>query len=161
MHFYLAELYHRRGELDRPEGLYHKVLALDARYAPRLLRLGMVTAARAVVLGADGPGALQESFEWYQRYNDLVPDDLLGLKRLVETAEALGYPQAEALRQEFEAQTYDRLLVASVLEVPPESVALGPNLLSNGEFEAWNRGGPEDWFWSNMATPVWRPIQQR
>ena len=152
LHFYLAELYHRRGQLDRAEGLYHEVLALDARYAQSFLRLGMVTEARAGVLAADGPGALQESFEWYQRYNDLVPDDLLGLKRLVETAEALGYPQAEALRQELEAQTDDRLVVANLLEVAPESVELGPNLVRNGGFEAWNRGGPEGWFWSNMAT---------
>jgi len=45
--FYLAELYHRRGDLDRAEAAYRQVLALDQNYAPAYLRIGMLYEARA------------------------------------------------------------------------------------------------------------------
>lgn len=45
--FYLAELYHRRGDLDRAETVYRHVLALDPNYAPAYLRIGMLYEARA------------------------------------------------------------------------------------------------------------------
>ena len=45
--FYLAELYHRRGELDQAEAIYRQVLALDPNYAQAYLRIGMLYEARA------------------------------------------------------------------------------------------------------------------
>jgi tetratricopeptide (TPR) repeat protein len=40
--FYLAELYHRRGDLDRAEAAYRQVLETDPDYAQAYLRLGMI-----------------------------------------------------------------------------------------------------------------------
>lgn len=45
--FYLAELYHRRGDLERAEAAYQQALALDQNYAPAYLRIGMLYEARA------------------------------------------------------------------------------------------------------------------
>ena len=50
--FYLAELYHRRGDLDRAEAAYQQVLAVDPEYAQAYLRLGMVAEER----GEQGAG---------------------------------------------------------------------------------------------------------
>jgi hypothetical protein len=46
LRFYLAELYHRRGDLDGAEVGYRRVLEQDPKYAAAMLRLGMVSAAR-------------------------------------------------------------------------------------------------------------------
>jgi tetratricopeptide (TPR) repeat protein len=40
--FYLAELYHRRGDLDWAEAAYRQVLEVDPTYAQAYLRLGMI-----------------------------------------------------------------------------------------------------------------------
>jgi len=45
--FYLAELYHRRGDLEWAEEVYRQVLAVDPEYAQAYLRIGMVYEARA------------------------------------------------------------------------------------------------------------------
>ena len=45
--FYLAELYHRRGDLDWAEAAYRQVLEVDPTYAQAYLRLGMIYEERA------------------------------------------------------------------------------------------------------------------
>ena len=45
--FYLAELYHRRGDLDWAEAAYRQVLEVDPTYAQAYLRLGMICEERA------------------------------------------------------------------------------------------------------------------
>ena len=45
--FYLAELYHRRGDLEQAEAAYRQVLAVDSEYAQVYLRIGMLYEARA------------------------------------------------------------------------------------------------------------------
>ena len=45
--FYLAELYHRQGDLERAELAYRQVLAVDSEYAQAYLRIGMLYEARA------------------------------------------------------------------------------------------------------------------
>jgi len=45
--FYLAELYHRRGDLERAEAAYRQVLAMDPNYAQAYLRMGMIYEERA------------------------------------------------------------------------------------------------------------------
>ena len=40
--FYLAELYHRRGDLEQAEAAYRQVLDVEPDYAPAYLRLGML-----------------------------------------------------------------------------------------------------------------------
>jgi tetratricopeptide (TPR) repeat protein len=45
--FYLAELYHRRRDLDQAEAAYRQVLEIDPDYAQAYLRLGMIYEERA------------------------------------------------------------------------------------------------------------------
>jgi len=40
--FYLAELYHRRGDWEQAEAVYRQVLEVEPEYAPAYLRLGML-----------------------------------------------------------------------------------------------------------------------
>ena len=44
---YLAELHHRRGDLEQAEAAYRQVLALDPEYAQAYLRIGMLYEAQA------------------------------------------------------------------------------------------------------------------
>ena len=151
--FYLAELYHRRGNLDQAAAAYRRVLAMAPDYAQAYLRLGMAAEER-------GRERLEEAARWYEQYHALAPDDLLGLKRLAEVCAALEQAgvedescgEAAALREELEARTGDRRIVAELLGVPVEEVELGPNLVENGGFEEWVEGKPKGWYWSNMAT---------
>lgn len=141
--FYLAELYHRRGEWELAEAAYHSVLNLDPAYAQAMVRLGMVLQAR---------GRLAEAADWYARYRALAPDDLLGLQRLVEVQEALGAPETAALRQQLLDWSDDRRIAARLLGISPDEVQLGENLIQNGDFTDWIAGRPEWWLVSNMAT---------
>ena len=88
--FYLGELYHRRGDLDQAETVYEQVLQIDSEYAQAYLRLGMVAEER----GRQGEGetrkaSLEAAAGWYERYYELAPDDLLGLKKLTEMCAVL------------------------------------------------------------------------
>ncbi len=136
--FYLAELYHRRGNLAQAEAAYRQVLAVDPTYVQAYLRLGMVAEA-----GREGE-SLSEAARWYAQYHSLAPDDLLGLERLVEVC-TMGKADVEdpscretvTLREELDSRTDDRRIVAELLGVPVEDVELGPNLVENGGFEEW------------------------
>ncbi|MGQ9794782.1 MAG: HEPN domain-containing protein [Anaerolineae bacterium] len=143
LRFFKAELYHRRGEWERAAAAYRAVLAADAEYAQAFLRLGMVYQAR---------GDLAEAADWYMHYRALAPDDLLGLKRLVEVKEALGAPEAGGLREELLNSTDDRRIVGRLMGVSVDDVELGPNLVSSGDFEEWLGEVPRWWMWSDMAT---------
>jgi tetratricopeptide (TPR) repeat protein len=185
--FYLAELYHRRGDLERADAAYQQVLTVDPQYGQAHLRLGMLAEASC---GSQGPSCagLREATEWYGRYFDLVPEDVLALKRLTEVCTTLeqGGLENESCREaaeqfsrarhqipesgnngdsesgEFEAETSyaavlsevlaaltdDRKIVAELLGLPVEDIALGPNLLENGGFEEWVDGKPTAWRWA-------------
>jgi len=111
---------------------------------------------------------LSEAARWYEQYNALAPDDLLGLKRLSETCTALEQAGAEdenrividqILTEEQESLALcadDRCVVAELLDVPVNAVTLGPELIENGGFEEWSNNQPVWWRWSDMATgDIW------
>lgn len=161
--FAQAEVSHRRGDWAAAEAQYRKVLEEDPERPQVLLRLGMVAEARAA---QGAPGALGEAAVWYRRYLDQGHEDLLGLRRWVEVCEAL-QRQGTVMetcagsavgRRDLEARTNDQALVARLFGVPLERLALGPNLLENGNFEEWGNEGPLGWAWSNMSgQPPWNP----
>lgn len=134
--FYLGELYHRRGDWQQAEAAYQKVLDVKPGHSPAYLRLGMVAEQRQ---------ALPEAIIWYKQYYKMAPDDLLALRKLTEINEALGTFEAKELRSELEKRTDGRYVAAKLLDVTPEQVELGPNLVKNGDFEEWQNGVPVGW----------------
>lgn len=143
LRFFKAELYHRRGDWQQAEAAYRAVLEADAAYTQAYLRLGMVFQVR---------DELATAADWYTRYRALAPDDLLGLKRLVEVQETLGVTEAAALREELLDRTDARWVAAELLHLPVEDIDLGPDLIYNGDFETWEGRRPLGWKWSNMAS---------
>jgi tetratricopeptide (TPR) repeat protein len=142
--FYLAELYHRQGSLAQAKAVYQQVLAVDPAFIQAYLRLGMVAEAGCKSQMASCEG-LEEAAGWYKQYNDLAPDDLLGLRKLAEIYETLGRPEATVLREELEARTSGQRIAAELLGVPEQNVELGPNLVENGEFETREGVNPAGW----------------
>lgn len=148
--YYQAELCERRGESRRAEAA-HRELAARPDYALAYLRLGMMAEAQ-------GPGGLTQAAGLYAQYHRLVPADVLGLRKLVETCSALADSGAasadcptDALRQELAEKTDERQLVSRILGVSPDKVTLGENLVSEGDFESqpdpvrnWTWGRPNE-----------------
>ena len=87
--FYLAELYRRRGDLERAEAAYRQAVAVEPVYAQACLRLGMVAQAKSQSPILKSQAQLEEAAGWYGKYHEMAPDDLLGLKRLAEVCTAL------------------------------------------------------------------------
>jgi len=145
--FYLAELYHRRGDLGQAQAEYLRVLAADPEYAQAVLRLGMVAEAKSQILTPRSREQLEEAARRYGQYHKMAPDDLLGLKRLGEVCAALGEVGTEggncqkaALQDAPEACADERHIVAEMLSVPVEHVELGPSLVEGGGFEEEEEG---------------------
>jgi tetratricopeptide (TPR) repeat protein len=165
--FYLAELYHRRGNLDQAEAAYHQTLVVDPEYVQAYLRLGMVTEAQSRIsdLASQDPSPrsherLAAAAEWYAQYHTMVPDGLLGLERLAEVCtvlEEVGARDAgcqEATFQEARgSRTDERRIVAEWLGVAVEGVALGPSLVGNGRFEEGQAGQLERWYFQTYLGP--------
>jgi tetratricopeptide (TPR) repeat protein len=161
--FYLAELYHRRGDLGQAQAAYQQVLAADPEYAQAVLRLGMVAEARSQA-SIPGPEAqLEEAARRYGQYREMAPGDLIGLRRLGEVCAALGGAGAEgqscqkaASEETLEALAGERYVVAEMLSVPAEHVELGPNLVEGGGFEEEGEGQDgrlERWsFWTYLGS---------
>lgn len=143
--FYLGELYQRRGDWTRAEVAYQRTIEADPTFAKAYSRMGMLAEARCKRQEEDC--RLSRAVEWYEQYNEMAPDDLLGLKKLVEIYEALGRSSASALREDLEAKTNDERIVAELLGVSMENMELGPNLMQNGGFEEWVDGRPDWWRW--------------
>ena len=128
--FYLAELYHRRGNLEQAEAVYRQVLTVAPEYAQAYLRLGMVSeeaSERESEKASQREGEktrkrisekanerLSEAARWYEQYNALAPDDLLGLKHLSETCTALEQAGVE-----------DGSCLAAAERVPPVAALRG------------------------------------
>jgi tetratricopeptide (TPR) repeat protein len=88
--FYEGELYQRRDEFEEAEEAYKQVLAADSEYAQAYLRLGALAEKHRKGGGGEaGSENLRAAARWYGQYHEVVPDDLLGLKRLVEVCGAL------------------------------------------------------------------------
>lgn len=167
--FYRGEMFHRQGDLEHAEMAYWGALTADAEYAQAYLRLGMIAEEGGrQEEGEEKRWYLGGAVKWYGQYHEIVPDDLLGLKRLAEVCAVLEDPstglrtgaevegescrEIAMLREVLEAKTDDQRIVAELLDIPVGDVELGPNLVENGEFENWGTGSPQGWEISDMAT---------
>ena len=114
--FYLAEIYHRRGDLARAAEIYQEVLKRDPAYLPALLRLGMVVEAQ---------GVRKQALGWYQQYHHDAPEDPVGLEKLTTLSEQMGQANASELRSKLSEMLDDRKWVANQLGVESERCDLG------------------------------------
>jgi tetratricopeptide (TPR) repeat protein len=146
--FYLGELHHRRGDLDQAMLAYQRALEISPDYVQAYLQLGMVNELQMGV-SSDGE-RLQEAISWYRRYQEAMPDDLLGLKKLLAVYQICDQPEKASLRERWLDNTEERRIVAELLDITPGEVDLGPNLVSNGGFERWIETRPDLWKWSDM-----------
>jgi len=85
--FCLAEFHQGCGDLDKAEVVYRQVLEVDPHYAQAYLRLGMLDELRM--------NRLSEAATWYELYHEVVPTDLLGLRRLAKVCSALDKASTE------------------------------------------------------------------
>lgn len=154
--FYLAEIYHRRGDIDRARDGYHKALESDSTFAPALLRLGL--------LERDASAQVK----WLAEYHRRAPDDLVGIKQLADACAQLdriggnnpdcrGF--ATSLQNKFASKVDEHGNAARLLNVPREKITLGENLIRNGSFEEWSYGMPTFWFPSDAAR--WNSLSNR
>lgn len=84
---YLAELYHRRGDLAQAESAYQQVLDATPDHAEAYLRMGIVIEAQANE--QTDSHRLREAATWYGDYHEKMPGDILGLQKLAETCTSL------------------------------------------------------------------------
>ncbi|MBI5034842.1 MAG: tetratricopeptide repeat protein [Chloroflexi bacterium] len=142
--FLLAELDHRRGDIDLATQEYQRVLQIKPDYAEAYLRLGLVIEAQCPITRADCSWILPQAAQWYENYHKLVPEDLSGLEKLIQVNRVLGKPVAD-LQADLDNIADDRRFVAQKLGVPVESIALGQNLVENSNFAQWSGEAPENW----------------
>jgi hypothetical protein len=118
--FYLAEVHHRRGDLEQADVSYRQVLARDPDYAQAYLRLGMIAEARSKTLDSESGFHLTQAAGWYDQYHELAPGDLLGLKRLAKVCAAL----SEAGIEEESCHTAALRVISSELRAAPPASGL-------------------------------------
>ena len=116
----LAELYHRGGQLGRAEAAYRRCLDLDPAHHRAWLGLAQL---------AEIKGDHVEAADHYTRYRSACPEDLLCLASLISARANAGLPPDERLATELRQRTDPRLVLADMLEVSPETVELGGDLL--------------------------------
>jgi len=162
--FYLGDLYYRRGDLNKAQGIYQHVIELNSMYARAYLRLGMV--AETNYQSYRVKTFLREAVHWFETYRQMRPNDLLVLKRLGEAYQALGeVRKAQEIKEKLRLRTDDQAIVAELLGIPVNGVNVGENLLQNQGFEIRQdleeqkpedgKPAPDSWEWRYMAN--WGP----
>ena len=134
--FYLAETYHRRGELSKAAEAYEETLKREPGQLLALLQLGTI---------AEAQGKDEQAIGLYEEYHQRAPDDSVGLTELIAVSERLGRPNAPQLRAKLANLLDDRAWVASQLGRSLEEVSLGPSMAANASFEQWQGNGPDAW----------------
>jgi tetratricopeptide (TPR) repeat protein len=126
--FYLAELYHRRGEFDRAMMEYKQVLKIKPDYSRVYLALGALIEEQITETN-NSEGDWWEAVHWYEKYRDFVPEDLLALYRLNEICKRLNCQEASGLQTEWDKRTRKVEIAAHLLKVVPERIDMGEDLL--------------------------------
>lgn len=130
--FYLAEMYHRRGDLELSEQTYRQIVHQWPDFSPGYLRLGMVSEERC---GAKDPArdCLLKALDSYEKYHKYAPDDLAGLKRFIAVAQLLQRTDVQSLQSQL-----DQL-------VGPNGAEQTANLVVNSSFDRWKDNVPTSW----------------
>jgi len=169
--FCLAELYHRLGDLEKAKEIYLQVSEMDPTFEEVYLRLGVVSDEKCQTVDC-----LKLAACWYERYNDLVPDDAWGREQLARICDLLEGLTCENLHcndmsgkgieheinmdseHDFSGSWRtgdnmgDRYLQSDEMSKLVQESSIGSDLLSGGQFEVWANDTPRNWEISDMAT---------
>jgi tetratricopeptide (TPR) repeat protein len=160
--FNLAELYQRKGKLQRAEASYNQVLNIAPEYSDAYLRLGTLCEQQI------DQCTLAETLDWYIKYLVRHPDDLRAIRRIsdlceketvadsiqmhcdfaVEIASApdmIEAPAAARLKQLLHDRLDDQSTLSKLLGTSSNNIGFGPNVLENGDFEAAVQGQLQGW----------------
>jgi tetratricopeptide (TPR) repeat protein len=154
--FYYGEYQHRRGNFTQADVLYRRALELAQDSSHILLRLGLVHDALSS-LESGQVAALYKARNWYERYLQHQPGDLLAGKLLLRVYQALGDPRSENLAKNLVSNTNLAASVSRLLGTDQSQVRLGVNLVPTGKFDQWQYSRrwlvdkPKEWQISNMA----------
>jgi len=134
-----GEIWLRQGEWGQAIGAFSRAIELDP-----VCDTGVYLQIGFAYEQAGNPDA---AFDWYTRYSEAAPDDLMGLRHLASLCEK--YPQecgAQNWQETLVQRTDDKLIASELLGISPDEIVLGPNLIDNGDFERGDRQ-PEGWKW--------------
>lgn len=135
---YAAELNQRQGDWEEAQAGYRHLVAVAPDYYVAYLRLGLMCEEQMPDC------SLSERCAWFERYHDAVPQDVLGLLKMVQcTGELSG--QSGKLSNELNIATDPKQIVAALTGLSPSSFHLGPNQVRNGGFE--ERFGQRPLWW--------------
>lgn len=130
--FYLAEMYHRRGDLELAERTYRQIVYQRPDFSPGYLRLGMVTEERC---SAKDPAqdCLLKAINSYEEYHKYAPDDIVGLKRLIAVSQLLQRTEVQSLQAQLTQL------------MGPNGAEQTANLVVNSSFDRWKDNAPTSW----------------
>jgi tetratricopeptide (TPR) repeat protein len=156
--FLLAELYHRRDQLQMAQAYYLAAIERDPAYWQAARRLAGLWQAQAGQAGVGQHEALTQAAYWYRRTDGLAPGDAVVARHWAEACAALeklspGAGQSlDCTGVKPDVDDEIRAAAAELLAAPTEKVRLGPNLIFNGDMEHWGFRMPDTWFFSNQAS---------
>jgi tetratricopeptide (TPR) repeat protein len=99
-------------------------------------------------------GDWEQAAQYMLAYHDAAPSDLLALAGLAEAYSRLGQAdQSERWLKAYQAATAGADVKAiSAAVADATSISLGPDLVVDGGFGAWQSNRPADWAWDVMAS---------
>ena len=148
-HYLLGEIFQRQGRWADAYAEYRRTLAADPGYdAAVWLRLG--TVCEALIQPPEAGCTWQMAREYYAAYSAAHPGNVMALKRLLMAEKQLGAATFE-LEAKLHGVADERLILAEQLDLAPEAIVLGPNLLANPGFEILSDSRVAGWQAVNMA----------
>ncbi len=141
-HYLLGEIFQRQGRWADAYAEYRRTLDADPGYDPVWLRLG--TVCEALIQLPKAGCTWQMAREYYAAYSAAHPGNVMALKRLLMAEKQLGAATLE-LEAKLHGVADERLILAEQLDLAPEAISLGRNLLANPGFEILSDSRAAGW----------------
>jgi len=143
---YLGELSTGAGRLDEAAALYRDILELEPENDMAMLGLAVATESIARASPGNSRGQLAEAAEWYERYRQAAPEDVLGLDRLATILAEIEHSDAGRYQALLQDSTDARRIAAHLMDLPVNRVTVDANLVANPQFTSWDAGHPVNWW---------------
>jgi len=149
--YFLGELYLRQERLAEAKRFFERSLQISPSFRPSRWAILSVQEVQHSGSACEECAPLVKRYDEYQT---AYPDDLRARYALLDRLEGSSDPEVGWNRKESKEMLALERVLPDILNVPVGSVALGPNLIYNGDLEAWN--GHEPFYW----LPSYQPIEQ-